>query len=69
MQYKMYSDSPEYLPVMPSMKFEAISNESIKVHLADSFVFLGGKSKYFENCDVGGAASDLNFEQIDNLRR
>jgi hypothetical protein len=69
MQYKMYSDSLEYLPVMPTVQFEAISNESIKAHLEDSFVFVGGKTRYYASCNVVGDASSLDGERLEKIKR
>jgi len=56
MQYKMYSPSVMYLPVMPTVQFEAISNESIKAHLEDNF-------------NLAGSAADLTVSQLEQLQR
>ena len=65
----MYSDSAEYLPVMPTVQFEAISSESIRAHFEDHFVFTGGKTRFFEHHKVAGNAADLNGAQLVQLQR
>jgi len=69
MQYKMYSPSVMYLPVMPTVQFEAISNESIKAHLEDNFIFMGGKTAYLDHNNLAGSAADLTVSQLEQLQR
>jgi hypothetical protein len=69
MQYKMYSDSPRYLPVMPERKFISRANESINCHVDDDFIFVGGKEKLYALNEVSGDATQLHSDQLRTLMK
>jgi hypothetical protein len=54
---------------MPTVQFEAISNESIKAHLEDNFIFMGGKTAYLDHNNLAGSAADLTVSQLEQLQR
>jgi hypothetical protein len=65
----MYSNSAEYLPVMPTYKVTTQKSESMKAHLANQYAFSDGTEAFYKARKADGSTTVVDKEKLFQLEQ